>query len=311
MKTERSSTFTNKTKRVAISAFQDLSRNIWLNVTTIVIIVVSLFMIAAMLAIDTVGSHTIKMLQEKIDISVQIKDDAQESKILELKKDLGAMKEVKSIEYVSKDQALINFKEKHKDNAYINQSLEELGANPLFAVLNVKANAIEQYKIIDEYINNNENYKDIITKVSFKENEKAIENFSNILKTIRDGIFALAILFIFVSVSVSFSTIRLAMYAHKKEIEIMRLIGASNWYIRMPFIIEGAVFGIVGCALTIVSIFPVIMYISPKISQFLPGFSLYDYFASNLFNLTVLMLTIGMGLGMVGSFIAIRRYLKV
>lgn len=306
-----SSALANKTKRVAISAFQDLSRNIWLNVTTIVIIVVSLFMIATMLAIDAVGNHTIKMLQEKIDISIQIKDDVEESKILELKKDLEAMEEVKSTEYVSKDQALINFKEKHRDNEYINQSLEELGDNPLFAVLNIKANALEQYKIIDEYINNNENYKDIITKVNFKENEKAIENFSNILKTIKDGIFALAILFVFVSISVSFSTIRLAMYAHKKEIEIMRLIGASNWYIRMPFIIEGAVFGVAGCALAIVSIFPIIVYISPKISQFLPDFSLYDYFMSNLFNLTVLLLAIGMGLGVVGSFIAIRRYLKV
>lgn len=306
-----SSTFANKTKRVAISAFQDLSRNIWLNVTTIVIIVVSLFMIVTMLAIDTVGSYTIKMLQEKIDISVQIKDDVEESKILELKKDLEAMEEVKSTEYVSKDQALINFKEKHRDNEYINQSLEELGDNPLFAILNIKANALEQYKTIDEYINNNKNYNNIIAKVNFKENERVIENFSNILKTIKDGIFALAILFIFVSISVSFSTIRLTMYAHKKEIEIMRLIGASNWYIRMPFIIEGAVFGVAGCALTLVSIFPVIMYISPKISQFLPGFNLYDYFMSNLFNLMVLLLAIGMGLGVVGSFIAIRRYLKV
>lgn len=305
-----SSTFTNKAKRIIVSAFQDLSRNIWLNVTTIVIIIVSLFMISTMLAIDTVGSYTIKMLQEKIDISVQIKDDAEENKIFELKKDLEEMEEVKSIEYISKDQALINFKEKHKDNEYINQSLEELGDNPLFAVLNIKANTLEQYKIIDEYINNNENYKDIITKVNFKENERAIENFSNILKTIKDGIFALAILFIFVSISVSFSTIRLAMYAHKKEIEIMRLIGASNWYIRMPFIIEGAVFGIVGCALAIISISPIIMYISPRISQFLPGFSLYDYFTSNLFNLTILLLAVGMSLGMVGSFIAIRRYLK-
>lgn len=306
-----SSALANKTKRVAISAFQDLSRNIWLNVTTIVIIVVSLFMIATMLAIDAVGNHTIKMLQEKIDISIQIKDDVEESKILELKKDLEAMEEVKSTEYVSKDQALINFKEKHQDNEYINQSLEELGDNPLFAVLNIKANVLEQYKTIDEYINNNENYKDIIAKVNFKENERAIENFSNILKTIKDGIFALAILFIFVSISVSFSTIRLTMYAHRKEIEIMRLIGASNWYIRMPFIIEGAVFGVVGYALTVVSIFPVIMYVSPKISQFLPDFSLYDYFMSNFFNLTVLLLAIGMGLGVIGSFIAIRRYLKV
>ena len=303
--------FINKTKRIITAAFKDLSRNIWLNMVTIIIIVIALFTVATMLAVDKIGSYALNTLQEKIDISIQFKDDAGEEKILELKKDLGELEEVKSVEYISKEQALINFREAHKDNEYIDQSLEELGENPLFAVLNVKAKSLGQYGAIDDYINNNENYKDIIESVNFKENEKAINNFSGILKTVQDGIFGLTALFILISVMIAFNTIRLAMYTHKMEIEIMRLVGASNWFIKMPFIVEGAIFGIIGCAITFVFIFPAVMYISPKVSQFLPGFDLQNYFMSDFPRIAGVLLLSGIALGVISSLIAIRRYLKI
>lgn len=301
----------NKTKRITISALKDLSRNVWLSFATIIIIVIALFTIITMFAVDSMGTYTLKMLQEKIDISIQFKDNAEENKILELKKDIEALKEVKSAEYISKERALENFRETHKENEYINESLEELGENPLFAVLNVKANTLDQYRGIDEYLAGNENYKDIIEKVNFKENERTINNFSNILETAKDGIAILTAVFIAISLVVAFNTIRLAMYAHKQEIEIMRLIGASNWYIRMPFIIEGAIFGIVGCLVTLALVYPIINYISPKIIQFLPGFNLSEYFSGNFANIFLLLLGIGVGMGVISSVIAIRRYLNI
>ncbi len=301
----------NKTKRIIISALKDLSRNLWLNMATVIIIVISLFTITTMLAIDAVGSHALSALQEKIDISIQFKDNADEVKILELKKDLENLPDVKTVEYISKEQALIDFQETHKDSEYISQSIEELGENPLFAVLNVKANDINKYNSINEYIIGNDNYKDIIEKVNYKENERAIDNLSKILAAVKDGIVGITILFVFISILVSFNTIRLAMYSHKIEIEIMRLVGASNWYIRMPFIIEGAIFGAVGAVLTLLIISPSAAYISPRITQFLPGFDLYVYFTDNLFNIAALLTLIGIGVGVFSSFIAIRRYLKV
>ncbi|MDF1498363.1 MAG: permease-like cell division protein FtsX [Patescibacteria group bacterium] len=303
--------FVNKSKRLVISALRDLSRNLWLNMATIIITVISLFTITTMLAIDAVGSHALVALQEKIDISIQFKDDADEAKILDLKGDLEKIEEVKGVEYISKDQALINFKETHKDNEYVNESIDELGENPLFAVLNVKANDITKYNSINEYIINNDNYKDIIEKVNFKENERAIENLSNILATIKDGIFGLTILFVFISVLVAFNTIRLAMYSHKIEIEIMQLVGASRWYIRMPFIIEGAILGVVGAVITLAIISPAAVYISSRITQFLPGFDLYMYFMDNFLSVSVLLILIGVFMGVFSSFIAIRRYLNV
>ena len=300
----------NKTKRIIKAALNDLLRNVWLNVATMSIIIVTLFTVTTMLAVDAIGNFALSSLQEKIDITIQFKDDAEENKILELRKDLEELQEVKSVEYISKDQALINFKESHKDNEYINQSLEELGENPLFAVLNVKATSLVQYEFIDEYIKGNENYDDIIEKINFKENEKAINNFSVILKTVKDSMFGLAILFIFMSILVAFNTIRLAMYTHRVEIEIMRLVGASNWYIKMPFVVEGAILGVLGGALTIAFVTPIIIYTSPKIAQFLPGLDLYAHFLNNIFNFTFFILVLGMGLGVISSLIAIRRYLK-
>ena len=278
---------------------------------TIIIIVIALFTVATMLAVDRIGSYALNTLQEKIDISIQFKDDAGEEKILEFKEDLEELEEVKSVEYISKEQALINFREAHKDNEYIDQSLEELGENPLFAVLNVKAKSLGQYEAIDDYIKNNENYKDIIESVNFKENEKAINNFSSILKTVKEGMFGLTALFILIGIMIAFNTIRLAMYAHKIEIEIMRLVGASNWFIKMPFIVEGALFGIIGCVVTLVFIFPIIMYISPKVSQFLPGFDLQNYFMDDFPKIAGVLLISGIALGVISSLIAIKRYLKI
>ena len=110
---------------------------------------------------------------------------------------------------------------------------------------------------------------------------------------------------------IAFNTIRLAMYTHKMEIEIMRLVGASNWFIKMPFIVEGAIFGIIGCAITLMFIFPIIMYISPKVLQFLPGFDLQNYFMNDLPRIIGVLLFSGIALGVISSLIAIRRYLKI
>lgn len=297
-------------KRLMNSAVQDLTRNVWLNMATVVIIVIALFTVSVSLAIDAVGSHTLQTFQNKIDISIQFQDDAGEDKILNLKKDLESMPEVKSVAYVSKEQALADFKEAHKDEEYINQSIEELGDNPLFAVLNVKTKTLEQYETVDGYVNGNENYKSIIKKIDYKENKAVIDNFSTALANVRKGINTLTLLFVIISVLIAFNTIRLAMYSHRVEIEIMRLVGASNWYIKLPFIIEGAIFGIIGCVVTLFFSYVISASISMRLEKIFPDFYLYDYFVGNFWSIAGTLLLIGVGMGIASSFIAIRRYLK-
>lgn len=297
-------------KRLTTSAFQDLTRNVWLNMATIIIIVIALFTVSVSLAIDAVGNHTLKAFQNKIDISIQFQDDANEEKMLNLKKDLESMGEVKSVTYISKEQALESFKEAHKDELYINQSIEELGDNPLFAVLNVKTNELAQYETVDNYVNSNENYKSIIKKIDYKENKAVIDNFSSALTNVRKGINALTFIFVLISILIAFNTIRLAMYSHRVEIEIMRLVGASNWYIKLPFIIEGAIFGAIGCVVTLIASYLLSISLSVRLERIFPDFYLYDYFVGNFLGIGGILLLIGVGMGIVSSFIAIRRYLK-
>lgn len=297
-------------KRLANSAFQDLTRNVWLNMATVVIIVIALFTVSVSLVIDAVGEHTLQSFQNKIDISIQFQDDAGEEKILNLKKDLESMPEVKSVIYVSKDQALEEFKAAHAGEEYISQSIEELGENPLFAVLNVKTQSLDQYATVDGYVKGNENYQSVIKKVDYKENEAVINSFSTALANVRHGINALTFLFVLISILIAFNTIRLAMYSHRVEIEIMRLVGASNWYIKMPFVIEGAIFGVIGCMVTLIFTYLLSISLSMRVQQIFSGFYLYDYFLGNFWAISGILLLIGVGMGIVSSFIAIRRYLK-
>lgn len=297
-------------KRLANSAFQDLTRNVWLNMATVIIIVIALFTVSVSLVIDAVGEHTLQSFQNKIDISIQFQDDAGEEKILDLKKDLESMPEVKSVIYVSKDQALEEFKAAHAGEEYISQSIEELGENPLFAVLNVKTQSLDQYATVDGYVKGNENYQSVIKKVDYKENEAVINSFSTALDNVRHGISALTFLFVIISILIAFNTIRLAMYSHRVEIEIMRLVGASNWYIKMPFVIEGAIFGVIGCMVTLIFTYLLSFSLSVRLEQIFSGFYLYDYFFGNFWTISGILLLIGVGMGIVSSFIAIRRYLK-
>ncbi|MDD3006179.1 MAG: permease-like cell division protein FtsX [Candidatus Pacebacteria bacterium] len=277
---------------------------------TVIIIVIALFTVSVSLVIDAVGNHTLQSFQNKIDISIQFQDDASEEKILSLKKDLENMSEVKGVIYVSKDQALLSFKEAHVDDQDINESLEELGDNPLFAVLNIKTNELGQFETVDDYIKGNQNYKSIIKEVDYGENKDVIESLSNALDNVRRGITTLTLLFVAISILIAFNTIRLAMYSHRVEIEIMRLVGASNWYIKLPFVIEGAIFGVIGCAVTMLLTYLLSVSLSVRMAQIFSGFYLYDYFIGNFWNISGVLLLIGVGMGILSSFIAIRRYLK-
>jgi len=297
-------------KRLMTSAIQDLTRNVWLNMATVVIIVIALFTVSVSLVIDAVGNHTLQSFQNKIDISIQFQDDASEEKILSLKRDLENMSEVKIVTYISKDQALAEFKEAHKDNKSINESLAELGDNPLFAVLNVKTDELEQYETVSNYVSSNDNYKAIIKEVDYKENKGVIDTFSSTLDNVRKGISTLTLLFVLISILIAFNTIRLAMYSHRVEIEIMRLVGASNWYIKLPFIIEGAIFGMIGCVLTLIFTYILSVSLSVRMEQIFHDFYLYDYFLGNFWGISGILFLIGVGMGILSSFIAIRRYLK-
>jgi cell division transport system permease protein len=119
------------------------------------------------------------------------------------------------------------------------------------------------------------------------------------------------IFFIVVSILITFNTIRLAIYVFREEISVMRLVGASEMYIRGPFVMAGLMYGLVSGILTLLILYPVTYYVGPLTFRLGTGINLFDFYVSNFFVLVLVVIGSGLVLGAVSSFLAIRKYLKV
>lgn len=295
--------------RIVKSGFLGFWRNKWLSSSAISMMTLAIFTIVCLLLVNVLIDSLTSNLEDKIDISVYFKSGAPEDDILAVRSDLMKMSEVRSVEYVSPEEALAKFREKHKDNQVLMQSLEELDSNPLEASLNIKAQAASQYEVIANFFKQGE-YQELIDKINYFENRAVIARLSSITKTIRQFGFILLLILAGLAVMVTYNTIRLTIYSSRKEIKVMKLVGASNWFTRGPFIIEGALYGIIASLITTIILFPLLWYVSPKINAYLPGTDLFYFYQTNFFVILLFQLLVGVGLGTVSSVVAIRKYLE-
>lgn len=285
-------------------------RSGWLSAATVMIMVTALIVFEGLIFFNALTNKALESLKDKIDISVYFNTDAPEDEILKIKKSLEDLSEVKKVEYFSKEKALEIFKEKHKEDKTISEALGELEVNPLLASLNIKAYDTKDYSIINTYLNNG-SFKNLINKISYAKNSNIIDRLNKIMNTMNQIGTFLTILFSFIAVLITFNTIRLAIYSNREEISIMRLVGASNSFIRGPYIIEGIVYGLIAGIASFIILMPVVYYGSPYIRIFIPEMNLWDYLISNFANILIYQFLFGIGLGIVSSSIAIRKYLRV
>ncbi len=296
--------------RVIKSGCLGFWRNKWLSSAAIAMMSLTIFVITSLLLINVLIESLTRNLEDKIDISVYFNLDTPEEEILEARKELVKLAEVRSVEYVSAEDALTRFKERHRDNPILMQSLQELDANPLEPSLNIKAQVASQYEMIVNFFNQ-DRYQKIIDKINYLENRAVIARLSSITRTIRQSGFIVLAVLVALAVLVSFNTIRLTIYTARKEIKVMKLVGASNWFVRGPFIVEGALYGLIAALITTVLLFPLLWYLSPKITAYLPGTDLFYFYQTYFFTLFLLQAGAGIVLGVVSSLVAIRRYLEV
>ncbi len=295
--------------RVIKTGLQNFWRNAWLSLATISVIILTLLVITALVLLNVVTQSVVENLQNKVDISAYFYSQTPEGEILAMRQELIGLEDVKSVEYVSKVEALNRFKEKHKDNPILMQSLDELDDNPLQASLNIKAQMATQYQGIVNFLEQ-QKYKSFLDKVNYHENKEVIDKLSNLAGNIGKGGIAVSLLLSFMAIFVTFNTVRLTMYNWREEISIMRLVGAGNWYIKGPFLVEGMIYGLVAAFVTLIVVYPILYLVSPKVTSFLPEVDLLYFFEMNLWQIALLLVGIGAALGSVSSAIAIRRYLK-
>lgn len=264
--------------------------------------------ITSLLLINVLINSLTSNLEDKIDISVYFNLDTSEKDILEARSELIKLAEVRSAEYITTEEALNRFKTKHKDNDILMQSLEELDGNPLEASLNVKAQQASQYESIVNFFEQ-EKYKKIIDKINYLENKAVIARLASITRSIRQIGSIILLVLAGLAVLVTFNTIRLTIYSARREIKVMKLVGASNWFARGPFIVEGALYGILAASISLFILYPLLWYISPKITSYLPGTDLFYFFQANIIVLFLIQLAFGVLLGTASSVVAIKRYL--
>jgi len=285
-------------------------RNIWVSTATVGIMALALSVVSVLLILGNISDTFVKELQGKVDVSVYFQKDSDEAQILQLQYALEARADIREVEYISQEIALDLFKERHKDSEILMASLDELAANPFQGSLNIKAQTASQFSAIVSFIESSASAA-IIEKINFKENEKIIERLTAITSSIeRIGLFFTIGLALIV-VLVTFNTIRLVIYGSRDEISVMKLVGASDWFIRGPFVVAGLMYGLFAAIFTWLAFFMMVWIVSEKMGAVFPGTDIFAYWAGNSFGILALLLALGMGLGALSSSIAMGRYLKV
>jgi len=295
--------------RIIKSGWQSFWRNYWLTTATVAVMTLALLVASFLMLFNVVTQAVGVNLQERVDISVYFNQDTAEAKVLQVRQELVGLKEVKSADYVSQDDALKQFRAKHQDSQVLMQSLEELQKNPFQPSLNIKANDASQYETIANYLGQ-DRFRGIIGKINYQQNKVIIERLTNLTRNIEAGGVAISLVLGLLAILVSFNTIRLTMYTWRDEISVMKLVGASNWFIRGPFLVEGIMYGLSAGLITLLFIYPVLWLVSPKITSFLPGVDLLYFYQVNFWQFLLLLLGVGITLGGISSLIAIRRYLR-
>jgi cell division transport system permease protein len=304
--------FTNFT-RVINFALQDFSRNKGISIAAIFVLVITIMLLTGLLFFHGVANYLTSQLQNRIDITAYFKDTATEQDILNVKDQLLKMSsDIKNIEYVSKDQALVAFNEKHGNSSVLSKALQEVGKNPLLPSLNISTSNGDpsQYESISNILQTSD-FAKFVDHVSFLERKDTINKIYSITSSInRFGLIA-GVILLLVAILVVFNTIKLAIENSKQEIETMRIVGASDWFIRGPFMIQGIIFGVLAFVVCFLLSLLFSYLVSSQISAVLPGFDAFNYFLTNWWIFVLIQLGFGVVVGVISSYVVVKRYLDV
>ncbi len=295
--------------RILRYGVKNFTRNGWLSTTTVIVTTISLLVSIWLMLFNVVTRTAIASVQDKIDISLYFKSSTSEDDILAIKEALEKLPDVKSVEYVSRDKALEQFRAAHKDDPTIVQALAELDENPLEAYLNIKAKDPSRYAAINEYLRT-PNIALLVSSATYTQSKPVIDRLNAIIRRVNSGGLAVTIIMALIAGLVVFNTIRLAIYSSRDEIGIMRVVGASNILVRGPFVVEGILNGIIAAVLSVLVTAPIVFWVSPYFRTFIPELNLFAYFTSNIFTLLLYQLFFGAFIGGLSSFVAVRRYLR-
>lgn len=302
-------------KRVVRSGFVNFYRNGFVSLAAVLVMTVTLFVIGSTLFLSAALTASLAAVKDKVDINVYLQTGAPEADILALADSLRRLPEVKEVAYTSREQALDNFKKRHQNDELTLQALEELPDNPLGAVLNIRAKEPSAYEGIAQFLKSEsalaKGGSRIIDEVSYYDNKAAIDRLSWLIASANKlGAASIAVL-VLISLVIAFNTVRLAIYISRDEIGVMRLVGASNTYIRGPFVVTGMLYGAAAALLTLAIFYPLTYYVGNATEGFFSGLNVFGYYLWHFAEFFLILFVGGVLLGALSSYLAVRRYLHI
>jgi cell division transport system permease protein len=301
-------------RRVVRSGFVAFWRNAYVSAASIFVMVITLFVIMATILIEQLLMSSLTMIQSRVDINVYFVPDAATEDIDELTRRITALPEVDSVTFTSQEEALAQFRERSQNDEIVLQALNELGKNPLGATIAIRARDTSQYEVINAFLEeqreNQATAAPLIDTINYNRNKESIDRLTNLIDATERASFITMIVLVVAAVLISFNTIRLAIYTAREEIGIMRLVGASNTYIRGPFMLQGIMYGLIAGILVLLLYFPILMGLGPRTEVYFE-FNLYTYFIDNFAYFFAMVVGVGVAIGLVSSTLAVARYLRV
>jgi len=305
-------------KRTFKAGVQNFKHNLWLAVATVGVISIALFIINMQISNIFANNLLLEDIQDEVNVSVYLNQDVSDEDSYKIEDKMKSYPEVERVIYISKEDRLKKFNADEKGNKVIEEVMEELG-NPFGVTLNIKAYNPDDYGKISENIKNGE-FKNKIESVNYEEHEGVIRGLNNEIKSSQKMAMVIGIILSVIAVLVTFNTIRITIYTHRKEIEIMKLVGGSNLYVTGPFIWEGIFYGIIAAFVAIGASYAYLYFIisdnsgntvlSLSNAKFIKQF-VEIYFMNNIVLIIGSQFLAGILLGVISALITIRKYLKV
>jgi len=292
------------------AAVQSFFRNSWLSIGTSGILMLSLYVIGILILITFASNSILQNIQQKANISIYFKPDIEEKVINGIKSKLEANTDVQSVEYVSKEKALEDFKRNNASEQIILDSLKEIGDNPLLSSLIIRAKDPNLYQKIYDSIQQAE-FKNELSRINYGKNKEVINKLNTLINSVKKIGLILEFLLIVISVLIIYNAVRLSIYSRRSEIEIMRLVGASNSFIRLPYVFEGMLYGTIASIISMLLLFITVRSVSAYVLAVAPATNVTAFYLGSFWKLFALQFFGGIFIGVTSSWISMRKYLRV
>jgi cell division transport system permease protein len=278
-----------------------LRRNLLMTIAGIITVAISLFLFGGILLVSATVDHGTQQWKHGIELEIFMKVDATTGSVTKVQNELAADPSVKSYQHLTKDDAYALFKKDFSDQPALVESTKPSDLPESFRVAPKRA---EDTEVLAKSYTDQPDVDTVITAA------QQIKRLLTATRWIRLAFISMASVLLASSLFLIVNTIRLATFARRREIEVMKLVGASNWFVRVPFMAEGLVQGAIGAGFAFGLVWALKIIISNLLRDQHTLLSTFRVTSADAFGIGLVILAIGAGIGVIGSIVGLRRFLE-